>query len=531
MMRPMAIDHPALPSHAVLDAFGAVRRDGAGAGDGSDDLPRPLPGGQGLSVLAGSLVLKPHAADHFAEACWSAEVVEQLSGRALGFRVARPVRSRDGALLVEGWSATEVLEGELRGVGPDDWNALFEAGRAYNEALLGIARPGLLDSRTHRWALADRVAFGDPYPDPLPAARLLLETLLKQRRPNHEPEQVVHGDLTGNVLFSPGRPPAVIDFSPYWRPAGYAQAVAAVDALLWYGAPHSVLETAARHAGPAFGDHLIRALIFRLVAHSEAVKAIGGGALLTEDPEMDRFDLVYDVVKRFQRGTPGSAGSRPFDAVLCDIDGVLRHWPSDSVLESAHGLVPGAFRATAFAPERLLPAITGEVEDGRWRESVAEGLVAEGHCASAAEARAVVARWSALRPRVDEDVLAMLQLAREVLPVVLVSNATTRLEADLEEQGLAEFSADLVNTSRLGFAKPDPRVYEFAARRAGVPAERCLFVDDTRENVEAARAAGMTAVHFREPGDLETALRPLFPLLRRSAPSGVVLSAGPGAGG
>jgi putative hydrolase of the HAD superfamily len=512
----MAPDLPVLPPRAVLDAFGAAHDAGPGSAPAAAALvPRPLPGGQGSSVLAGPLVLKPHAADHLAEARWSAEVVEWIAGRAAGFRVARPVRTKEGALFVEGWGATEALEGELRGAGPEDWPALFEAGHAYNEALRDLPRPELLEARTHRWALADRVAFGEPYPDPVPAARLLLETLLRQRRPSHEPEQVIHGDLAGNVLFSPGRPPAVIDFSPYWRPADYALAVAAVDALLWYEAPLSVLELVARRTGPGFGDHLIRALIFRLVAHSEAVKAAGGPALPGTDPEMERFDLVYDLVKRFQRGPLGAAGTRAFDAVLCDVDGVLRHWPSDSELEAAHGLAPGALAGVAFAPGRLRPAITGEVSDSRWRESVAEGLVEEGHCATLADAQAAVAQWTGLRPRVDDDVLALLQLAREVLPVVLVSNATTRLEADLKDLGLAEFVDEVVNTSRIGFAKPDPRVFAHAAQQAGVPVERCLFVDDTWEHVEAAREAGMHAVHFHGPADLEEALRPLFPLLRR----------------
>ncbi len=32
------------------------------------------------------------------------------------------------------------------------------------------------------------------------------------------PPQLVHGDLTGNLLFHTSLPPAVIDLSPYWRP-------------------------------------------------------------------------------------------------------------------------------------------------------------------------------------------------------------------------------------------------------------------------------------------------------------------------
>ena len=502
MMRTMAAPDHSVPSASVLEAFGAVGE------------PSPLPGGSGSSIRVGALVLKPHEPAAQAEARWSAEVVEHLTDRAPDFRVARPVRTRGGEWLADGWSGAEVLDGEVHGVGDADWPALFAAARAYNRALIGFERPGFLEARTHRWALADRVAFGEcEYPDPVPQSGLLLETLLRQRRETHEPDQVVHGDLCGNVLFADGRPPAVIDFSPYHRPVGFSLAVAAVDALLWYDAPLTVLELAAEGAGPDYSDHLIRALIFRLVAHNEAVKeGRQNGDLI--DAEMDRYDLVYDAVKRFQYGPLGSRGARAFDAVLCDVDGVLRHWPGEGALEQAHGLAPGVFAATAFAPHRLLPAITGEVTDEQWRASIATGLVDEGHCATPAQARSAVAQWTSTRGRLDEDVLALLQLAREIVPVALVSNATTRLEADLEDLGLAEFAADVVITARLGFAKPDLRVYEHAARLVGVPVERCLFVDDTWENVEAAREAGMSAVHFHESADLEDALRPLFPLTR-----------------
>ena len=53
--------------------------------------------------------------------------------------------------------------------------------------------------------------------------------------------QVVHGDLTGNVLFAPGLPPALIDLSLYWRSPSYAEGVVIADALCWQGADASVL--------------------------------------------------------------------------------------------------------------------------------------------------------------------------------------------------------------------------------------------------------------------------------------------------
>lgn len=214
------------------------------------------------------------------------------------------------------------------------------------------------------------------------------------------------------------------------------------------------------------------------------------------------------------------------DAVLCDVDGVLRHFPSADALEAAHGLAPGSLASVAFAPKRLLPAITGIVTDEEWRACVAEGLVEAGHCATAAHARAVVEHWQSIVPRVDEEVAALLRRVREVVPVVLVSNATTALEASLGELGLGDFVGNLVNTSRIGVAKPDARVFEHAAQRAGVPLKRCLFIDDTLGHVESARGLGLQALHFHGSGALDRLRLALRPLLARAADAGTLRSTG-----
>ncbi|MFB7181540.1 HAD-IA family hydrolase [Streptomyces sp. NPDC056257] len=202
---------------------------------------------------------------------------------------------------------------------------------------------------------------------------------------------------------------------------------------------------------------------------------------------------------------------RPYDAVLCDIDGVLRHWPAPGPadLDHVHGLPAGTIAAAAFAPSRLHPAITGEVTDEEWRAAVATDLADA--CGSTDRARSVVAAWSELVPRVDQEVVSLLTRVREVVAVALVSNATSRLESDLARQGLDGLADAVVNTSRIGVAKPDPRVYRIAAERVGVPARRCLFIDDTAENVVAAREVGMAAVHYRRIEDLEDALSALLP--------------------
>jgi len=111
----------------------------------------------------------------------------------------------------------------------------------------------------HRWAVADRVAWGE-LDRPLPAE---VATLAARRRPVDLPPQLVHGDLGGNVLFHPSLPPAVIDVSPFWRPPGYADAIVVADAVAWHGAGDDLVE---RHLRAHGGQLLLRAVLFRITA-------------------------------------------------------------------------------------------------------------------------------------------------------------------------------------------------------------------------------------------------------------------------
>jgi putative hydrolase of the HAD superfamily len=61
-----------------------------------------------------------------------------------------------------------------------------------------------------------------------------------------------------------------------------------------------------------------------------------------------------------------------------------------------------------------------------------------------------------------------------------------------------EIFETVVDSGFVGCRKPESRIYSLTLQRVGAAAESCLFVDDVEVNVEAARSAGMTAVHFRD---------------------------------
>lgn len=54
--------------------------------------------------------------------------------------------------------------------------------------------------------------------------------------------------------------------------------------------------------------------------------------------------------------------------------------------------------------------------------------------------------------------------------------------------------------------KPYPKIYNILLDRYGLKAESCLFIDDSIDNVLAARNLGITAIHFTDPGQLEKEL-------------------------
>jgi uncharacterized protein (TIGR02569 family) len=237
------------PPKDVLAAFGAT------------GTPIALKGGRGSSWRAAHLVLKP--ADTTEEAlAWQARVLADVPPDDV--RVGRPAPSLAGAFIVGGWSASLFCLGRHE---PRRWLDIIAVGRRLHRAMAHVARPDFLASRADPWVMADRAAWGDvslaPHRDVPHVARL--EDCLE---PVRAPSQVIHGDLTGNVLFADGRSPAVIDLSPYWRPVEFATAVVVADALVWEGASVSELSSAIDTG--QFGQLLARALLFRIVADALA---------------------------------------------------------------------------------------------------------------------------------------------------------------------------------------------------------------------------------------------------------------------
>jgi putative hydrolase of the HAD superfamily len=157
-------------------------------------------------------------------------------------------------------------------------------------------------------------------------------------------------------------------------------------------------------------------------------------------------------------------------------------------------------RRIAFAPDLLSLAITGQITDQEWRQRVADRLQLEFSLGSASID--VVKKWSQIIGEVDWETVSILRQCDDSLRRVLVTNATSRLEQDLATLGLADEFDIVVNSSEVGIAKPDRKIFEISLLRAGAEPAEALFIDDIVENVKEAEKLGITGHIFLSHAEL-----------------------------
>jgi HAD superfamily hydrolase (TIGR01509 family) len=194
------------------------------------------------------------------------------------------------------------------------------------------------------------------------------------------------------------------------------------------------------------------------------------------------------------------------DALIVDLDGVIRQWHGHefTALAESVGLTRADLGEIAFEPELLAAAMTGAVVFEDWADEIGRRAGALHGCDGAT----LTAGFAALGWTIDHDVLDLIRDVRTIgrVKVALFSNASTRLEADLQSCAVDGEFDFIFNSARLGVAKPDVEAFKMVASLLEVPVGRCLFIDDTRPNVEGARAAGMQAEAFTGVGDLRERL-------------------------
>jgi putative hydrolase of the HAD superfamily len=169
-------------------------------------------------------------------------------------------------------------------------------------------------------------------------------------------------------------------------------------------------------------------------------------------------DLEEDAVKRLFREDPEAlADLRGLETGVLEETDFERRFAKRLGLSDARDLIAGMFRGMRPAPE-MVDAVRAARADG-----IRTGLVTNS--------------WST--SHYDRGLL------NELFDAVVIS-------------------------AEVGLHKPQPEIYLLAAERLGQEPERCVFVDDLRENCAGAEAVGMTSILHRSADETVARLRELL---------------------
>lgn len=107
-------------------------------------------------------------------------------------------------------------------------------------------------------------------------------------------------------------------------------------------------------------------------------------------------------------------------------------------------------------------------------------------------ALSIYTRRADLVPGIRE-LVALCQDAK--LPMGIASSSPILwIQSALERHNLDDTFDPIVTAQEVGKGKPDPAVYVEAARRLGIDPKDCVAIEDSKNGVASAKAAGMTCI-------------------------------------
>lgn len=196
-------------------------------------------------------------------------------------------------------------------------------------------------------------------------------------------------------------------------------------------------------------------------------------------------------------------------AVFFDFGGVLGRLdrPMIADIESRYGIPEGGLLKALYGIPGWEEVQIGKCPEEEWWGAVGREL----ERVAGRPVPGIQEEWGAIWSSMDPEVVSLAERLRESYIVGVLSNSTLRLEKELlEGNGIHDIFHVVINSARVGIAKPDAGIYHHAAKAVGLEPSACVHIDDLPHNVEGAREAGFQAVHYS--GDfpaLEAALRAL----------------------
>jgi len=120
----------------------------------------------------------------------------------------------------------------------------------------------------------------------------------------------------------------------------------------------------------------------------------------------------------------------------------------------------------------------------------------------------IASGWNAILIDEITETVNHIQAVKNEIPCFMFSNTNPTHQTSWMSAfpRVVESFHKIFVSSELGLRKPEPEAFSAIAEATGIRLDTFLFFDDTEENVKAARAVGMPAIHVTDHNDVKQAL-------------------------
>ena len=216
-----------------------------------------LSGGRNTSIRVNDAVLKP--IDNIPYYEWLLNIISKINPQE--YRLSKPIKSNNGTFIHKGWCCNRYEPGEHK-IG--NIKQKLEVSRLFHNDLAKETFENI-PRADDPWSKSQLIAWQRvKLPQNISKQIIIIieDLLCKVRLKENYKVQIVHSDLSGNIMFDEILSPLIIDFSPTIAPVEYAEAILVCDCIAWQGSSISEIELICHTEFNI--EMILRAIIFRL---------------------------------------------------------------------------------------------------------------------------------------------------------------------------------------------------------------------------------------------------------------------------
>lgn len=197
---------------------------------------------------------------------------------------------------------------------------------------------------------------------------------------------------------------------------------------------------------------------------------------------------------------------RSVQTIFFDVGGVMVKAPMDNYLGYGSEIFECSREDLQRITSLLLPDLErGKIGSEEYWDRMSSEMTRQG-LGKAAPAWRFKGFWEGLLSadlQVNQDMLDLVRRLKSHVRVGAFTNVIKEHAVILQKAGVYDHFHLSVLSCKVGTRKPDLESYRNASELAKTAPDRCLLVDDARENLEGAQKAGFRVLHFTGIDDLK----------------------------